>query len=126
MSSKLRPSFGAFYCAFVISIGFLSIRSSSAADRDDHSYLPPWMLNETGAVRKVDEKAGPPRAPLVKDPPRALLVKEVPPAKAEVPPVKTIEPDSTDLTAKATLAKTKVVGFVSSLFKSSIRFATGD
>ncbi len=119
MSSKLRPSSGALCFAFVISIGFLSIqsRSCSAAGSDDHSYLPPWMLNEGGTVKKVDENADPPRTPLVED---------VQPGHGEVLPVKTNEPNSTDLTVKATQARTKVVGFISNLFKRSIRFATGE
>jgi len=117
MSSKLRPSFVAFCFAFVISIGFLSIQSCSAAGSDDHSYLPPWMLNEDGTIKKVDEKADPPRTP---------RVEEVHPGQAEVLPVKTNEPNSTNLTVKATQARTKVVGFISNLFKRSIRFAAGD
>jgi hypothetical protein len=115
MTSKLGPSFRAFYLAFFISTGFLFIRSSSAADRDDHSYLPPWMLNEAGAVRAADEKAGPPGVP----PAEGLQS-----SKAEVPPAN--ESNSTGLTAKATLARKKIVGFVSGLFKRSISFATGE
>ncbi|MGO8952588.1 MAG: hypothetical protein ACLPWS_04340 [Rhodomicrobium sp.] len=110
MSSKLRPLFGAFCFAFVISIGFLAIQSCNAAGIDDRSYLPPWMLNEGGTFKKVDENAVLPRTSQVE----------------EVLPVKTSEPNSTDLTDKATQTRTKVVGFVSNLFKRSLRFATGE
>ena len=117
MSSKARPSFEAFCLAFVIATGFFSILSSSAADSDDHSYLPPWMLDEAGAVRKNDEKM---------DRPRASFVREVQPAKAEATQVKTNEPNSTGLADKATQASTKALGFVSNLFRSSVRFARGE
>ena len=68
-------------------------------------------------VREADEKAGPPMAPLAEG---------VQPAKAEVPPAKTNEPNSSGLAAKVTLARTKAVGFVSSLFKRSVSFAAGE
>ena len=57
MTVKLKPVFCVLYLASAISVGFLCAGSSNAADRDDHSYLPPWMLDESGEARKVDEKA---------------------------------------------------------------------
>ncbi len=119
MFSKLRPS-SAYCClAIVITTGLFFIGSPSVADGDDHSYLPPWMLDESGAV-KADEKVGRPRAP---------LIVEVQPAKVEVSPVSPMtpdKPDSPDLTAKATQASSRVVGFVSNLFRRSIRFTMGE
>jgi hypothetical protein len=116
MFSKRRPP--VVYCclAIVITTGLFSIGSSSVADGDDHSYLPPWMLDESGTI-KADEKIGRPRAP---------LVVEVQPAKVEVSPVTPDKPDSPGLTAKATQASTRVVGFVSNLFRRSIRFTMGE
>ncbi len=111
MSSKLSPFFGARCLAVLIAVGLLSIPSSSAADGNDHSYLPPWMLTESGAVRKANEKLVPPGEGLQ-------------PVKAEALAVKAKEPNSAGLTATA--MGTRVVGFVSSLFKKSVRFATGE
>ncbi|MGO9171839.1 MAG: hypothetical protein ACLP7P_07720 [Rhodomicrobium sp.] len=102
--------------AIVIATGLFSIGSPSIADGDDHSYLPPWMLDESGAI-KADEKVGRPRAP---------LIVEVQPAKVEVSPVTPDKPNSPDLTAKATQASSRVVGFVSNLFRRSIRFTMGE
>jgi hypothetical protein len=110
MTVKLKPVFCVLYLAFAIFACFLCAGSSNAADRDDHSYLPPWMLDESGEARKVDDKADLSKAPRAKD----------------VQPVKTSEPGVPDLTAKATQARTKVVGFVSNLFQRSLRFATGE
>jgi hypothetical protein len=115
MTVKLKPS--VLCLAFAIFACFLCAGSSNAADRDDHSYLPPWMLDESGEARKVDEKADLSKSPRAKD---------VQPAKVEAQPVKTNEPGVPDLTAKATLARTRVVGFVSNLFQRSLRFATGE
>jgi hypothetical protein len=117
MTIKPRLAFRVLCLAFAISPCFLSAGSSNAADRDDHSYLPPWMLDESGEARKVDENAD------LSKPARA---KDVQPAKVEAQPVKTSEPGVPDLTAKATQARTKVVGFVSNLFQRSLRFATGE
>ncbi|MGO9483712.1 MAG: hypothetical protein ACLPX9_03875 [Rhodomicrobium sp.] len=124
MSAKLKLALVVLYLAFDISVGLLRIGSSSAADQDDHSYLPPWMLDESGAVRKVDEKGNPPK------PWRLTVVQtaktEERPVKAEEQPVKAGEPDTTGVTAKATQIKTKVVVYVSDLFKRSLRFAWGE
>ncbi len=110
MTVKPRLAFRVLYLAFAISPCFLCAGSSNAADRDDHSYLPPWMHDESGEARKVDEKADLSKAPRAKD----------------AQPVKTNEPAAPDLTAKATQARTRVVGFVSNLFQRSLRFATGE
>ncbi len=102
--------------AIVITTCLFFIGSASVADGDDHTYLPPWMLDESGAI-KADEKVGQPRAP---------LIVEVQAAKVEVSPVTPDKPASPDLTAKATQASTRVVGFVSNLFRRSIRFTMGE
>ena len=117
MSSKLRPSFGALCLILAISVGVLGGGSSNATDYDDHSYLPPWMLNGSGEVRKFDEKAVPPKVSRAKEPQ---------PARADAQPVKANEPAAPDLTARATQVRTKVVGFVSNIFQKTLRFATNE
>ena len=54
MAFVFRPAAAASCFAFVIFMGTGSIPISEAADRDDHSYLPPWMLDQSGDTRKVD------------------------------------------------------------------------
>lgn len=112
ISSKLGPLAGAICLALVMSMGLLFIQSSSAADSDDQSYLPPWMRHEANAV-KEGEKADPP-------------VEKAQQAKAEARPEGVKEPHSAGLAAKATEVRKKVVGFVSDLFKRSIHFAGGE
>ena len=69
MTVKPRLAFCVLYLAVAISPCFLCAGSSNAADLDDHSYLPPWMLDESGEARKVDEKAELSKAPRAKDVP---------------------------------------------------------
>ena len=109
MSFKRRRVFGAVYLASVMFISSASILSSKAADRDDHSYLPPWMLDGTGVIKKVDEKVAQPNVPLVQD----------------ARPAKTIEPNSAGLTAKATQARTSLASSVSNFFRRSLSFTMG-
>jgi hypothetical protein len=110
MSSKHIPVFTAVRLAFVVFISSASVLSSKAADRADHSYLPPWMLDETGAIKKVDERVAQPI---------------VPPAQ-DAQPAKPNEANSADLTAKATRAKNSVASYVSNLFRRSVHFAMGE
>jgi hypothetical protein len=117
MSGKLRQSFGALCLVLAISTGVLYAPSCNAADNDDHSYLPPWMLSDSGAAVKADEKAEPPRVPRARD---------VQPARAEAQLVRTNESNAPSLTVKATQVKTKVVGIVSNFFQRSLRFASGE
>jgi hypothetical protein len=117
MTVKPRLAFCILYLAIAIFPCFLCAGSSNAADSDDHSYLPPWMREESSEARNVDQKADLSKAPRAKD---------VQPAKVEAQPVKTNEPGAPDLMAKATQVRTKVVGFVSNLFQRSLRFATGE
>jgi hypothetical protein len=116
MTVKPRLSFCVLYLAIAVFPCFLCAGSSSAADSDDHSYLPPWMREESSEARKVDEKTDLSKVPRAKD---------VQPAKVEAQ-VKTNEPGAPDLTAKAAQVRTRVVGFVSNLFQRSLRFATGE
>ena len=109
MSFKLRPGLDAFFFAFVI----LPIQSSTAADGDDHSYLPPWMLDQPGAVTAVDPHQMPPGEKLQT-------------TKADLRAEKADAPITADLTAKATQVKIKAMGFIDNLFRSPIRFATGE
>jgi hypothetical protein len=117
MAGKLRPSSGAVCLVVAVSVGVICGSSRSAVGQDDHSYLPPWMINESGEVRKADEIAEPPRVPRARD---------VQPARAEAQLVKTNELSVPGLTAKATQVKTKVVGFVSNVFQRSLRLASGE
>ena len=120
MAFVFRPAAAASCFAFVIFMGTGSIPSSEAADRDDHSYLPPWMLDQSGDTRKVDETVDPQNVPLTQGAQSAMTKQ----------PAKTNEPNSADLSAdlnvKVTQTRSKVVGFVSNLFQRSIRFATGE
>ena len=116
MAFVFRPAAEASCFAFVIFMGTGSIPSSEAADRDDHSYLPPWMLDQSGDTRKVDETVDPQNVPLTQEAQSAMTNQ----------PAKTNEPNSADLTVKVTQTRSKVVGFVSNLFQRSIRFATGE
>jgi hypothetical protein len=110
MTSKRRPVFRAVYLASVMFMNSASILSAQAADRNDHSYLPPWMLDETGGIKKVDEKVAQPNVPLAQ----------------EARPAKTNEPNSAGLTAKATQARTSVARYVSNFFRRSVSFTMGE
>jgi hypothetical protein len=112
MLCKLRPTLEAFCLAFIVSVGPLFINSASAADKDDHSYLPPWMANESVVPAKGDGNANAAGA--------------LQPARTEMQTVETKQPNSESLTAKAAGVKTRVVRFVSNLFRRSVRFATGE
>jgi hypothetical protein len=116
MSCKFRPTLGAFCLALTISAGSLFVTGASAADKDDHSYLPPWMVGESAAPAKGDENANA----------AGVQAGSVQPARTEVQAVETKELNSANLTAKAAGVKTRVVGFVSNLVRRSVRFATGE
>ena len=116
MAFVFRPATAASCFAFVIFMCTGSIPSSEAADRDDHSYLPPWMLDQSGDTRKVDETVDPQNVPLTQEAQSAMTKQTA----------RTNEPNSADLTVKVTQTRSKVVGFVSNLFQRSIRFATGE
>ena len=103
MTSKRRPVFRAVYLASVMFMNSASILSAQAADRNDHSYLPLWMLDETGGIKKVDV-----------------------PLAQEARPAKTNEPNSAGLTAKATQARTSVARYVSNFFRRSVSFTMGE
>ena len=112
MTSQLSPSFGGFGLAFVMAMGLLSA-SPNAADHDDHSYLPPWMLSAPGEIGQGSETVDPRTAP-----------PGVQPEAAEAQSAGT-EPHPEGLKAKVSLVKARVAGFVGNLFRRSIRFATG-
>jgi multidrug resistance efflux pump len=114
VTSKLRPSSG-FGLAFVMSIGLLAIGSSNAADNDDHSYLPPWMLSVRGETGQAGEKADPQPSPRT----------GVQPEGTEAQSAET-ERRQAGLNAKASEVKARLAGFVGNLFRRSIRFATGE
>jgi hypothetical protein len=117
MSSKLSTIYAALCLALAITIGLLFTQSSNAADQDDHSYLPPWMLNESGAVVNVDDKAASPKTP---------PGDSVPQITAEAQRAVSGTQDSANLTAKAAQVSSRVVGFVHNIFRRSILLATGD
>ncbi len=121
MSCKLRQYSGAFCLAIAFAMGVLCAPGRAMADADDHSYLPPWMLTETGAVRKAGDKPVQPAMAGVKaaQPAKAQ-------AKAEAELAKAEEPEAPGLTARAMAMKTKAVGFVSGIFQSSLRYAAGE
>jgi hypothetical protein len=111
MSSKHNPWLRALCLAFVVSINLLLTGTPGRADEDDHSYLPPWMRNETAAAGDRDEKGA-----------RA----QAQPPVAEAQLVKVTETPSSNFAAKVTQAKAKVANFVSNLFNKSISFAKGE
>jgi hypothetical protein len=113
VTSKLSRSSSGFGLAFVMAMG-LSIGSSNAADHDDHSYLPPWMLSAQGVIGQAGEKVDP-----------------QPPSRTGVQPEAAEAPAGTErrqegLNAKASEVKARLAGFVGNLFRRSIRFATGE
>jgi hypothetical protein len=114
VTSKLSQSSGGFGLAFVMAMG-LSIGSSNAADHDDHSYLPPWMLSAQGEIGQAGEKVDPQPSPRT----------AVQPEAAEAQPAGT-ERRQEGLNAKASEVKARLAGFVGNLFRRSIRFATGE
>ncbi len=113
MAFVFRTAAAASCFAFVVFMGTGSIPSSEAADRDDHSYLPPWMLDQSGDTRK--ETVDPQNVPLTQGAQSAMTKQ----------PAKTNEPNSADLTVKLTQTRSKVVGFVSNLFSAVHSFRRG-
>jgi hypothetical protein len=116
MSSKHNPWLRALCSAFIVSLSLLLTGTSSRADGDDHSYLPPWMRNEAAAAADRDEKVDPAKpAP-----------NEAQPSVAEAQLVRITEPPSSNFAAKVKQAKAKVTNFVSTIFKKSMSFARGE
>ncbi|MFY9642689.1 MAG: hypothetical protein WCD20_06180 [Rhodomicrobium sp.] len=113
--TTLGQSAGVFGLAFVMSIS--ATQSSSAADSDDHSYLPPWMLANAAQPQgaQIHPSAKPAPAP-------APWPATAEPAPAPAPAAK--ETASNNLDPKA--AGEKVFGFVSNLIGKSWRFARGE
>jgi hypothetical protein len=116
MSCKNTPWQRTLSVAFIVSLSLLLTGTSSRADEDDHSYLPPWMRNEAAAAAGPDEKA---------DPAKLARAEAQPPAAA-AQLVKVTEPPSSNFAAKVTQAKAKVTSFVSNLFHKSMSFARGE
>ncbi len=116
MSSKHNPWLRTLCLAFIVSLSLLFTGSSSRADEDDHSYLPPWMRDEVAAAGNRNEKVNLPNAP--RDEAQA------PAAEAQL--VRIAEPPSSNFGARITHAKAKVVKLVSNLFSKSARFVKGE
>jgi hypothetical protein len=116
MSSEHYSLLRALCLTVIVSLSLLLTGTSSRADGDDHSYLPPWMRNEANAAADRDEKAGP--ATAARD--------EAQPPVAEAQLVRIPEPPSSNFAARVTQAKAKVTKFVSNLFSKSVSFIKGE
>ncbi len=114
MSSSFKPA--SWACLALALFAFtISLKSAGAAGIDDHSYLPPWMLDRSTTTQSAGDKviaANVPvnasSAPLVQRASTAQQVTNITPAKPQAQP-----------------AKKAIVSFVSRVFIRTIRFATG-
>jgi hypothetical protein len=84
------------------------IPNAMAADREDHSYLPPFMRNDPASLVKADQRAD-----------------------AGQPPEHGVQPvkpggESAANGAHAPNAKTGLGGYLSKLFRRTLHFALGD
>jgi hypothetical protein len=89
-------------CMTLIMLGHGPIPSAMAADRDDHSYLPPFMRNDPATLVKADQRAD-----------------------AGQPPSHGGQPGKPE-GENAPKAKTGFGGYLRNLFRRTLRFAWGD
>jgi hypothetical protein len=128
MSCRLRLCSGASCLVIAFAMGVLCVPGRAAADQDDHSYLPPWMLAPTGTVRKANDKAAQSAMARARAARPVKANAQPAEAEAEAEVAKTNGPDAeaSGLTARAMQMKTKAVGFVSGILQRSFSFAGGE
>lgn len=111
MSAKLGHRLGRHLLTFVIiPASFLYLQPASAGYVEDHSYLPPWMIQDGNTTTKPDEAAG----------------NQLQPAKVETVATRASKPNLIDPAGAAKRVGTRVVSYISGLFTRTARFATGN
>jgi hypothetical protein len=114
--SSMHPWLRAVCLAFLVSLSLLLAGAARGADRDDHSYLPPWMRDEANGVTDRGEKL---------DTAKAASDEAQPPVE-QAQLVKITEPPASSFTARVTQAKAKVTKFVGGLYSKSVSFIKGE
>lgn len=112
---KLGHFWGAATFAAALGASMVISGNCQAADADDHSYLPPWML-ANAAQQPADKEIRPSASSAPESAQAAKLETKPDPAKDS--------PKTLD--ARASLVKNRVFGFVSGLIGKSWRFARGE
>jgi len=111
MSAKLGHRLGRHLLTFlIIPASFLYLQPSNAGDVDDHSYLPPWMIQDGNTATKSGEAAG----------------NQLQPAKVEIAVAKASKPNPIDPAGAAKRVGTRVVSYISGLFTRTARLAIGN
>ncbi len=108
MFSHLKRALGPACLAFIMLLSPESMLNAKAADKDDHSYLPPSMRNERVVLAKADQRA---EASQPSDREK----------RAEKP-----EAGSSTEQKAAPKTDTGLRAYVTNLFRRSIKFAFGD
>ena len=100
MPDKSGRKRAAFLVALVLCSGLTAHAGSAVTADDDHSYLPPWMLENASATANGEQ---PGRQPVVAS--AVQIAKPEPQEQA-----------SSSLSAKASAAKAKVLNYMNKMF----------